>query len=312
MRYNQIMDKENEKKLSKPIKIFFFGNEQIAQGIKQKSTPVFDFFAQNPNFDVKAVILTSQNKRRKFPIETQAIKYNIPIYYNLKTSELIKLIEKEQPIIGILAAYGKIVSEKVINAFSKGILNIHPSLLPQYRGTTPIESAILNGDTTIGTSIMLLASEMDAGPILAQAKIQIKPNATKDEIYQLLIHKSLELIQENISSYLKNENKLIIQNHEKATFTKKLQKSDAFLKPEQESAEILERKVRAYAGFPKARTIIQEIPCIITKAHVAIKPNSNTDLLCSDGKYLVLDEIIPENSKPMSVQAFLNGLKNKK
>ena len=305
------MNEKTEKKLSKPINIFFFGNEQIAQGIKQKSTPIFNFFAQNPNFNIKALILTSHNSRRKFPIEMQASKYDIPIYYGPKTADLTKLIENEQPTLGILAAYGKIVPKKIINAFPKGILNIHPSLLPQYRGTTPIETAILNGDTTIGTSIMLLAPEMDAGPILAQAKIQIKPNTTKDEIYQLLIQESLELIQENIESYLKNENKLIIQNHKSATFTAKLQKSDAILKPEQEKAEILERKVRAYAGFPKARTTIKGIQCIITRSHVGEKPESAIDLHCADNKYLILDEIIPENSKPMSAKAFLNGLKNK-
>lgn len=299
------------KKLSNPTKLFYFGNEQIAQGIKQKSAPIFKALLDDPNYQISALILTSKNPRRTLPIEKIAQENDIPIYYSQNSDQLKALIEKEKPVLAVLASFGKIIPKEIINAFPKGILNVHPSLLPRYRGTTPIESAILNGDIMFGTTIMQLSPEMDAGDIVAQATIESKPNAKKQEIFDSIVAKSVDILLEILPSYLKSENTKITQNHDQATYTKKLQKSDGDLKPEQDSAQNLVNKVRAFAGFPKSRLILKNIPCIITDAHASTSPNSELDPLCADGNYLVIDQLIPENSKPMSPTAFLNGLKNK-
>lgn len=296
--------------LSNPIKLFFFGNEQLAQGVKQKSAPIFESLLKNQNYQISALILTSKNPRRALPIELVAQANNIPIHYSLDSNQIKELINKENPTFAVLASFGKIIPKDVIDAFPKGVLNVHPSLLPRYRGTTPIETAILNGDTTFGTTIMQLAPEMDAGDIVTQAIIELKPNAKKQEIFDAIVAKSSEILSEILPSYLKSENTKITQNHAQATYTKKLQKADGNLKPEQNSAQNLANKVRAYAGFPKSRLVLEDVPCIITEAHAASQPKSPLDPLCADGNYLIIDQLIPENSKPMPPTAFLNGLKN--
>ena len=298
-------------KLSNPTKLFFFGNEQIAQGIKQKSAPIFESLLNDQNYQISALILTSKNPRRQLPIEKIAEKNNIPIYYALDSSQILNLIKEKNPYFAVLASFGKIIPKDIIDSFPKGILNVHPSLLPRYRGTSPIESAILNGDTMFGTTIMQLSAEMDAGDIVTQATLNLKPNAKKQDIFDAIVAKSVDILHKILPSYLKSENTNIAQNHDQATYTQKLQKSDGSLKPEQDSAQILANKVRAYAGFPKSRLVLKGVPCVITEAHAATKPESPLDPLCKDGNYLVIDQLIPENSKPMSIQAFLNGLKNK-
>ena len=125
-------------------KIIFFGNEQLAQGIKAKT----------------------------------------PIFFTKNNAEILEIIQKYKPEIGVLAAFGKIIKDEVIEAFPCGILNIHPSLLPKYRGTTPIESALLNNDSETGVSVMRLAHDMDAGNILAQTTVQITPETTKQSLYE--------------------------------------------------------------------------------------------------------------------------------
>ncbi len=287
-------------------KILFFGNEQLAQGIKAK-TPIFDALLANENYEICAVVLPKAHVRKPFPITTRAQKANIEIRQVQKGTELLSIIEEFKPEIGVLAAFGKLVPESAINAIPCGILNIHPSLLPKYRGTTPIETALLNGDSETGVSIMRLAKEMDAGNILTQEKVQIAAEATKQSLYEDLSTLGAKLLLDVLPGALAKNAPETAQNDAEATFTQKLSKDLALLKPSEKAAKTLYNEVRAYAGFPKSKTVLLDIPCIITSAHVADQASTSLDLLCSDGKYLVIDRLLPENSKEMDAKSFLNG-----
>ena len=290
-------------------RVVFFGNEQLAQGIKAK-TPIFDALLTDEHYEICALVLPQAHVRKPFPITIQAQKHNIEIRQVQKGAELLPIIEELKPEVGVLAAFGKLVPESAINAIPAGILNIHPSLLPKYRGTTPIETALLNGDAETGVSIMRLAKEMDAGNVLAQASVKITAKTTKQSLYEELSTLGAKLLLDVLPRALAKNAPETAQNDAEATFTSKLSKDLALLKPAEKTAQTLYNEIRAYAGFPKSKTVLLDIPCTITAAHVADQASTELDLLCADSKYLVIDRLLPENSKEMDARSFLNGHKH--
>jgi len=288
-------------------KIIYFGNEQLAQGVKTK-TPIFDALLTSGH-EICALILPAAHVRKPFAVDTLARKHNIPVHYVERGRDLLPIIEQYQPDLGVLAAFGKIVPQDAIDAIPCGIINVHPSLLPKYRGTTPIETPLLNGDTETGVSVMRLVAAMDAGPILAQAKVQITPETTKQSLYDDLSELGAKLILDVLPGTLAKNAPETPQNEAEATFTSKLSKDLSDLKFADKAAQTLANEVRAYAGFPKSKTILLDIPCTIIKAHVADNPLTEIDQKCADGKYLIIDRLLPENSKEMDAKSFLNGHK---
>ena len=289
-------------------KIIFFGNEQLAQGIKAKPF-IFDAIIKSPDFEICALILTTPNHRKPYPIEKSAKSANIPVYFSTNNAEILDIIAKYNASVAILASFGKIIPNQIIEAFPCGIINVHPSLLPKYRGTTPIETALLNGDTTTGTSVMRLAEKMDAGPILAQKTIEIAPEDTKQSLYEKLAQLSADELLRVLPAIVAKNAPEAAQNEAQAVFTAKLTKDLSEFEPSLKTALTLSNEIRAYAGFPKTKTTFLGIPCTITAAHASDTPATALDPKCADGKYLVIDRLIPENSKEMDATSFINGHK---
>jgi methionyl-tRNA formyltransferase len=292
----------------KKIKLIFFGNEQLAQGIKAK-TVLFDTLQSNDQFEICAIILTNPNHRKPYAIEKAAKAANIPVYFSKNNDEILSIINEYKADVAVLASFGKIIPEKIINAFPAGIINIHPSLLPKYRGTTPIESALLNGDSETGVSVMRLAKAMDAGAILAQKTVKITPETTKQDLYEALAQAGASALVDVLPGVVAKNAPETAQDDAQATFTTPLSKSQSQLQPALKTALTLSNEVRAFAGFPKSRLTLLDIPCVITRAHVANSPITELDQKCADDKYLIIDQLIPENSKPMDAKSFLNGHK---
>lgn len=204
---------------------------------------------------------------------------------------------------GILASFGVLIRSDVLDLFEpEGILNIHPSLLPLYRGASPIESAILAGDTDFSVSVMKLARAMDAGPIYYQTSLSDLP-LEKTAIYEALAKTGAEWIVAHIGDLPEPAP----QDDAKATFCGKLEKSDGLLTPETDTAERTFRKIVAFQGFPKPKYAFYGIPCIVLGAHM-LKPNETAVLKmeCLDGA-LAIDRLQPEGRKAMDTKSFLNG-----
>ncbi|MBR3176849.1 methionyl-tRNA formyltransferase [Candidatus Saccharibacteria bacterium] len=292
----------------KKIKLIFFGNEQLAQGIKAK-TILFDSLLASDQFEICALLLTNPNHRKPYAIEKSAKAANIPVYFSKNNDEILETIQRYDADVAVLASYGKIIPERIINAFPGGIINIHPSLLPKYRGTTPIESALLNGDTETGVSVMRLVKAMDAGNILAQVKVKITPDTTKQSLYEELAQAGANALIEVLPKVVAKNASETPQDEAQASFTAQLDKSQSQLQPALKTAKMLSNEVRAFAGFPKSKAAFLDIPCVVTKAHVSDAAITELDLQCKDGKYLVIDRLIPENSKEMDAASFLNGHK---
>lgn len=183
-------------------------------------------------------------------VVTIAKQANLPVWRPEKPDDIIPQLKDANVTVGLLFAYGKILSDELIAAFPHGIVNVHPSLLPRHRGPSPIETTILAGDTTAGTTVMMISREMDAGPILSQAAFPIDDHISKTELWEKLFHKSLELVVDAIPRYLAGQLTPTPQPEAGITFCKMIRKNDGLVDPQQETAIDLERKVRAYAGWP--------------------------------------------------------------
>lgn len=203
-----------------------------------------------------------------------------------------------RPDVGILASFGVILSQEVIDFPKKGILNIHPSLLPKYRGTSPVQAAILAGDKQTGVSIIKIDEKVDHGPILSQFEELIRPEDTAESLEQRLFAQGTEVLKTILSAYLKGQIKPKEQNHQQATYTKKLNRDDGKIdwsKP----PEFIERQIRAYYPWPGTWTEIhlrgeKSKRLKILKAHL------------KNGK-LVPDLVQLEGKKPVRYTQFLEG-----
>ena len=257
-------------------------------------------------------------------------------------TEVVQLKQENPEAHAVLASYGVMVPEKVLAEFEpEGILNIHPSLLPKYRGASPIESAILAGDTEFSVSVMKLVKAMDAGPIYAQATIEGLP-LDKDRIYQELAECGANMavmvmqtsdeafrgkdykdefeklaeasgrpdIVENHEKWVENVRHPKVQDDTKATYCGKLEKKMGTLQPETDTAEETLRKIVAYQWYPKARYALYGKNCLILKAHMLNSgETAPLTLTCADGAKIALDEVQPEGKRPMDAKSFLNGYK---
>ena len=159
------------------------------------------------------------------PIDKWAHDHKIPCFYSAS-----ELLEANLDIeIGVLASYGEIISRDVINLFPQGILVIHPSLLPQYRGASPVPEAIKNGDQKTGVTILRIDEKMDHGPVVTQFKEDILSTDTSDVLRNRLFEKSAKVLVETIQPYIQGKIKLKKQDDSKATYTKLVTKQDGFI-----------------------------------------------------------------------------------
>src|ERR1035437_2992632 len=228
------------------MKVVFFGSSNYVLPVIEKL---------KKNFEIELVITTE--KELKDPIIAYC-KENQLSYLstnNLSDQDTKYKILNTKSELAVLADFGLILPNEVLNKFVKGILNIHPSLLPKYRGPTPVQSAILNNEKETGVSIIKLDSKVDHGPILAQVKEEIESNDTAQSLYERLFQIGSDLLYQNIKQYINNKLKLIKQNDEKATFTKLLIKNDGFFNlTNPPSLEELDLIIRAYFPWPSAWT----------------------------------------------------------
>ena len=193
----------------------------------------------------------------------------------------------------VVIAYGKIIPEQIINLPTHGTINVHYSLLPQYRGATPVESAILNGDTTTGVSIQHMRYKLDSGPILAQQELNIEDGDTTPVLRDKLNAIAYTLLVEVIQNLTKGTHKAIEQQHSAATFCHKITKEDGLVSLSDDPI-VLYRKYRAYTPWPGLYFFGERngkpVRVKITKAHW-------------DGTF-VIDEVIPEGKNTIPYSLF--------
>ena len=205
------------------------------------SKPTIIFFGTD---DYSKIVLEALKKDPRFEI----VKI-----VNDKDSLNQVLSLPKRPMVGVLASFGRIIPKEILNFPQKGILNIHPSLLPKYRGSSPVQTAILNGDKETGVTIIKLDEEVDHGPILAKIKEEIKENETTQSVYQRLFSLGSEKLLKILPDYLIGKADLQEQDHTKATFTKKLTRDSGKVDWQKSDLEN-ESFIRAMFPWPGAWT----------------------------------------------------------
>lgn len=298
-------------------KIVFFGNERLATGVTT-GAPVLQGLIQ-AGYDIAAVVVSQTDlgksrKARPPEIVRVAQKAGLKVLAPKKLDKSKNELAALGAQAGVLVAYGQIVPQTIIDIFPRGIINIHPSLLPAHRGSTPIESMILNGEPETGVSLMQLVKEMDAGPVYVQQKMAINGAETKQMLADTLALLGRNLLITHLPGILSGHLLPKPQDEKEATTDKQITKNDGLIdwnKP----AETLEREIRAYAGWPRSRTTIANTEVVITKAHVDYGDGVAATLWL-DGKQfgmhcgkkiLVIDALIPAGKKEMTAEAFLAG-----
>lgn len=295
--------------MTKP-KLVFFGNERLVSGLDHAETPVLSALIE-AGYDIKAVVTndagTKSRKQKPLEIAELARLHQIPVHTPNKPLDIYDELASYDAEAAVLVAYGRIVPQKLIDLFPKGIINIHPSLLPKYRGPSPIESAIASGDPSTGVSIMALSREMDAGPVYHQVEYNLPTYETAPHLSQKLAALASSELIAALPKILDGSLQPIEQDESRATYCQLISKRDAVLSPGTQTAEQAERFVRAYKAFPRARIDAAGYTLIILDAHVADTATSPLDIKFSDGNFLCIDELIAPSGKTMNAQAFIKG-----
>ena len=273
------------------MKIVFLGTPRLAQ-IVLENLIESDFKPQ--------LIITGEDKKvgrgqnkSSTPVKLTAQKNGMAVGHLL--SEVSKNFD-----LAILVAFGHIIPKDILDKPRFGFINVHPSLLPKYRGPSPIQSAILKGEIKTGVTIIKLDQEVDHGPILNQREIEIE----KEDTHESLIEKTgaigSNLLLVTLPDYLSGKTKPKEQNHKDATFTEKITKADGQIDLENPpSKQKLERMINAFYPWP---TVWAEIEA---KRQT---PNAKRMRI----KLLPKRLIQPEGRKPMAIEEFLNGYPNLK
>jgi len=203
------------------------------------------------------------------PVKKIAITKNIPIFQQLQLNDKTfqKIISKFSADIMIVVSYGQIIPEKILYMFPKGCINVHASLLPRWRGPSPIQSAILSGDKKTGISIIKMNNKIDAGNIIMSKECTISPEETSSTLSEKLIKIGIKALIETLNQIKDNITLEIQQNEKYATFSKKIFKKDALLNWNK-SADFLERLIRAFNPWPICYFIIDDIPIKVWQAKV--------------------------------------------
>lgn len=182
--------------------------------------------------------------------KTWALEHNLQVYTpETLDADARKEVSKYGAEYAVVVAYGKILSKALIDAFPLGVLNIHYSLLPKYRGASPVEAALLNGDTVTGVAIQKMAVKLDAGDILAVRKMPIAPDDTTRELRPKLIEAGAELLCEMLPAFETGTLTPVPQDESSATYAGKIAKEDGRLLFADEPVELWNR-YRAYAESP--------------------------------------------------------------
>jgi methionyl-tRNA formyltransferase len=288
--------------------IIFFGTEDFSAISLQALI--------DARFNVVAII-TKPDSRKGRGQKLQAPKVKkigeanqIPVLQPTNMREIVDFVQSfDQQPAGVLVSFGRIIPEEIIGLFEPGIVNVHPSLLPKYRGPSPIEAAILNGDQTTGVSLMKLAKKMDAGDVYYQEEFRLAGTETASQLYQTCGQIGAEMLVKHLPAILHSETLGNPQNEQNASYCQLLSKSDAILKPEAQTAQQAERQIRAFDLFPKSKIQIGEHLCVVNSAQVVAENphNSPTIIKFKDQTWLKLETLTTPNGKKTTAEAFNNG-----
>lgn len=261
-------------------KLVFFGSPDFSVGFLKVLLLEYDIVLvvsapDRPN---------AHARHRQSAVKEYALKHGLTVLSPDKLAPVtVKKIASYKADLGVVVAYGKILPDKLIDSFPRGMVNVHGSILPKFRGASPIEAAILAGEKQTGPTIMMIEPELDAGPILAQASFDLK-GLNQAQVYGKMVEVGCPLLIDALSDYLNKDLKPQPQDDAAATYTKKISKGEGWLDTGR-PAQNLARQVLAFSSWPTSYFEYNGKVITVLEAESAKDyQQEQGSLFCTDGK----------------------------
>lgn len=299
------------------VRSIFFGSGAFA-------VPILDALVTIPGIRVEAVVSAPDRPvGRKgiptpTPVTTRARELGLPLLQpaRARSAESVAALAALAPDLAVLADYGQLIPRVLLDLPPRGFLNLHPSALPRHRGAAPIPATILAGDTESAVTLMVLSEEMDAGPIVALAPLEVRPDDTAVTLEERAAAVAGGLLERALPAWLAGNLPARPQPSDGITLTRPLRRQDGRLDPAGD-AVALERQVRAYQPWPGSFLEIPSGRLIVWRATVApavpadrpallVADGDGVSLATADGR-LRLDEVQPAGKRRMAGAAFRRG-----
>jgi methionyl-tRNA formyltransferase len=301
-----------------PLRIIFFGTPEFA-------VPTLNALLASRHVVTSVVTQPDRPKGRgqhlyPSPVKTAALAAGVPVLQpeRLRDESFLQALAALQPDLGVVAAYGKILTDNVLRAPRMGLVNVHASLLPKYRGAAPVHRAIMAGESLTGITIMRLVRELDAGPMLMAVSRPIDPRETSVEVERNLALIGADALQRAVDRLAAGLVPEVPQDESAATYAPKLEKSDGIVDWSR-PARTIHNQIRGLHPWPHAYSDLQSRRCLLLES--AVEPYAPTDatpgvileaekdrlyVQTGDGALRIL-RLQMEGRKPLAARDFLAG-----
>jgi methionyl-tRNA formyltransferase len=300
------------------MRVVFFGTPQFA-------VPSLEQLIQSTH-EVVGVVTQPDRPRGRgqkvsdAPVKMTAVQHGLPVFQpaRLRDPDVAETLTRWAPDLGVVAAYGKILPESVLNHPRLGMINVHASLLPRYRGAAPVHRAVIDGMPQTGVTIMRMVPALDAGPMFAKVTRPIGPDETSDVVERDLATLGASLLIDVIDDLADGRAVEELQDHTQSTYASKISKEEGLIDWTLPAAAIHNR-VRGLYPWPHAFSYLNGERLIVMRSHVSSEPTNAAPGTIVDassgvihvatgyGERLVIDEVQPEGRRAMKVRDYLAG-----
>lgn len=300
----------------------------VFMGTPDFSVPILKELQKSDEYAVELVVTQPDRPkgRKKVmtppPVKAAALELGIPVFQPEKIRDDFETIRQAEPDLIVTAAYGQLLPKELLELPPFGCINVHASLLPELRGGAPIHYAILQGKKETGVTIMYMAEKLDAGDIISQQTVEIKPSDDVGSMHDALSKAGAELLMDTLPKLFAGEITPIKQDETKATFASNITRDQERIDWRRSDEELF-NQIRGLRPWPGAFTTYEGNVMKIWAAEKDSQPHigqpgeivevddAHMIVSCGNGKGLVITEIQPAGKKRMTVKDYLQGSKDR-
>jgi methionyl-tRNA formyltransferase len=303
-----------------PLRIVFLGTPQFA-------VPTLAALLESRHQVVGVVTQPDRPRGRgqkisDAPVKALAVERGLPVIQpaRLRDPEIDDTLRTWQPDLGVVAAYGKLIPERLLTLPRLGMINVHASLLPKFRGAAPVHRAVMAGETETGVTIMRVIRELDAGGMFAKVTRAIDPDETSDVVERDLARLGAECLVDVVDAIAAGTAREVPQDARRASYAPKLTKDEGLIDWTQPARDI-HNKVRGLHPWPHAHTFLASARLIVLRTRIAAIHDSSAapagtvthvshdalHVAAGDGGTLAIEQVQPEGKRPMAIRDFLAG-----